>query len=330
MAEVETTLDPSPGLSQSGPILVTGIQRSGTTWIGRMLSLSHGVTYLGEPLNPYIPGPLLSLERKYQYTYICEANERRYLQAFEALRSFEYPFLRELRAARSAANVLRVGKRGALFAAARLRGARALIKDPFAFFSAPWLARRLGCRVVVCVRHPGAVAGSMQRLNWGFDFGHLLDQPLLMADMLAPFEGEIRAAARRPDDVVGQASLLWKLVYATADRFRAEFPEFVVVRHEDLSSAPVKGFESLYRDLGIDFDARAAETIREFSDERNPREQQGKQAKAVRLNSRAAAETWRARLTESDRERIRDATAGVIELFYPDEGSKQGQVPGES
>jgi hypothetical protein len=319
MAEPDTQSDASNDLA-AAPILITGMQRSGTTWIGRMLSLADDVTYLGEPLNPYIPGPLLSLERKYQYMYICEANERRYLHAFEALRSFEYPFLRELRAARSAASILRVGKRGALFAAARLRGARALIKDPFAFFSAPWLARRLGCRVVVCVRHPGAIAGSMQRLNWGFNFGHLLGQPLLMADVLAPFEGEIRAAARRSDDVVGQASLLWKLVYATADGYRSEFPDFVIVRHEDLSRDPVRGFASLSSELGIHFDQTTAETIREFSDEHNPREQQTSEAKALRLNSRATTETWKTRLNENDRKRIQATTAGVIELFYPEEG----------
>jgi hypothetical protein len=306
------------------------MQRSGTTWIGRMLSLADDVIYLDEPLNPYIPGPLLSLERKYQYTYICEANEDLYLKAFEALRSFEYPLLRELRAARSTANILRVGKRTARFAAARLRGARALIKDPFAFFAAPWLARQLSCRVVVSVRHPGAVAASMQRLNWGFDFSHLLEQPLLMADMLAPFEDEIRAAVRRPDDVLGQASLLWKLVYATADRFRSEFPDFIIVRHEDLAADPVQGFASLSAELGIDFDQSMAATIREFTDDRNPREQQTAEAKALRLDSRATTETWKTRLTEGDRKRVRAATAGVIELFYPAEGRPDSRAAGES
>jgi hypothetical protein len=283
-----------------------------------MLSLSHGVTYLGEPLNPHIPGPLLSLKRKYEYTYICEENERDYLQAFQSLRSFDYPLLAELRAARSPANLLRVGKRAAVFGAARFRSARALIKDPFAIFSAPWIASRLGSHVVISVRHPGAVAGSLKRLNWGFDFRHLLDQPLLMSNVLAPYEAEMREALRQPD-VIGQASLLWKIVYATADRYRSQCRDFLLVRHEDLSAAPVAAFGSLYSELGIDFDRRIAETVREFSDERNPREQLGSQAKAVRLNSRATTETWKTRLTEAEHERIRQTTAGVIELFYPDE-----------
>ena len=33
------------------PILVTGAHRSGTTWVGKMLSTEDGVAYISEPLN---------------------------------------------------------------------------------------------------------------------------------------------------------------------------------------------------------------------------------------------------------------------------------------
>jgi hypothetical protein len=283
-----------------------------------MLSLRRDVTYLGEPFNPYIPGPLLSLERKYQYTYICEENESEYLQAFESLTSFDYPLVQEVRAARSAANVLRVGKRAAIFTASRVRGARALVKDPFAFFSAPWLARRVGFSVVVLVRHPGAVADSMKRLGWSFDFKHLLDQPLLMRDLLAPWEGDMRDQIGTRD-IVAQASLLWKIVYGTAARFRSEQKGFVFIRHEDLAEAPVPGFAALYEEVGLEFDSRVAMTIDEFTDERNPREQRTGEAKAVRLHSRSVAEGWRRRLSAPERDQVRQITDGVVGLFYPEE-----------
>ena len=283
-----------------------------------MLSLRRDVTYLGEPLNPYIPGPLLSLERKHQYTYICEENEGEYLHAVESLTSFDYPLVQEVRAARSAANVLRVGKRAAVFTAARVRGARALVKDPFAFFSAPWLARRVGFSVVVLVRHPGAVADSMKRLGWSFDFKHLLDQPLLMRDLLAPWEGEMRDQMGT-GDIVAQASLLWKIVYGTASRFRSEQKAFVFIRHEDLAEAPVPGFAALYDELGLEFDSRIEKTIDEFTDERTPREQRSGEAKAVRLHSRSAAAGWRQRLSAAEGDQVRHITGGVVELFYPEE-----------
>ncbi|MBK8782585.1 MAG: hypothetical protein IPO22_12435 [Anaerolineales bacterium] len=33
------------------PLLVTGIHRSGTSWIGRMLAAGGGLTYANEPLS---------------------------------------------------------------------------------------------------------------------------------------------------------------------------------------------------------------------------------------------------------------------------------------
>jgi hypothetical protein len=320
MAQVEITSDASadPRATGARPILVTGMQRSGTTWVGRMLSLRRDVTYLGEPLNPYIAGPLLSLERKYQYTYICEENESDYLHAFEDLTSFGYPLVSEVRAARSAADVLRVGKRAAVFASARIRDARPLVKDPFAFFSAPWLGRRLGFRVVILVRHPGAVADSMKRLGWSFDFRHVLDQPLLMQDLLAPWEDEMRDQLGT-EDIVAQASLLWKIVYSTAARFRSEQNTFLFVRHEDLAEAPVAGFAALYEELGLEFDSRIARTIDEFTDERNPREQRSGEAKAVRLYSPSTAAGWKQRLSEVEGDQVRHITDGIVGLFYPEE-----------
>ena len=42
----------SPDGERSRPILVTGAPRSGTTWVGRMLTLAPGVGYIHEPFNP--------------------------------------------------------------------------------------------------------------------------------------------------------------------------------------------------------------------------------------------------------------------------------------
>ena len=54
----------------------------------------------------------------------------------------------------------------------------------------------------------------MKRLGWSARTRHLLDQPLLMQDLLAPWEEEVSSWEAATS--VGQASLLWKIVYATA------------------------------------------------------------------------------------------------------------------
>ena len=71
----------------------------------------------------------------------------------------------------------------------------------------------LNCRIVVTVRHPAAFASGLKRLGWSFDFSDLLRQPLLMRDHLDPFRDAMTSDELQR--VVGQAGLLWKMIYGT-------------------------------------------------------------------------------------------------------------------
>jgi hypothetical protein len=71
--------------------------------------------------------------------------------------------LAELRRNHRPYDLLRAVKYTAGFALGRLRGRRALLDDPYAVFAAPWLHRRVGCRVVVTVRDPVATVSSWRR-----------------------------------------------------------------------------------------------------------------------------------------------------------------------
>lgn len=67
----------------NSPILVTGIHRSGTTWVGKMLAASGQVTYINEPLNVQHRPGIFQAKVPYWYTYITRENEQLYLPAFE-------------------------------------------------------------------------------------------------------------------------------------------------------------------------------------------------------------------------------------------------------
>lgn len=65
------------------PILVTGIHRSGTTWVGKMLAAGAHTAYVSEPLNiNHRPG-VFRAAVEHLYTYITNENEAEYLPAFE-------------------------------------------------------------------------------------------------------------------------------------------------------------------------------------------------------------------------------------------------------
>ncbi|MET0227776.1 MAG: sulfotransferase family protein, partial [Actinomycetes bacterium] len=130
--------------------------------------------------------------------------------------------------------MLRALKYTAGFGLGRLRGRRALLDDPYAVFAAPWLARRVGCQVVVTVRDPVATVSSWRRLGWTPRLAELLAQPALVRDLLARFVPDLEAALDGDGDGgVGPASLLWRVIYGTVAGYRHELPGLEVVRHED-------------------------------------------------------------------------------------------------
>jgi hypothetical protein len=252
------------------------------------------------------------------YTYICGDNEAEFLPGLLGTIHFRYHLLAELASLRSAKDALRMLRDGGTFFAGFITGKRPLLKDPFAVFSALWFARRMGCRVVITLRHPAGFASSLKRLGWSFDFGDLLNQPLLMRDWLEPFREEMENALLTPEDIIGQGSLLWKLVYKTVAAFKQTSPEMILVRHEDLSLDPVSGFAGLYAALGLKMTPRAEQRILNSSSSDNPEELSRKAVHSVRLDSQANLQNWRRRLTSAEIERIGCITGDLAHQFYPD------------
>ena len=300
----------------SHPILVTGAHRSGTTWVGRMLAADANTAYVSEPLNVLHRPGIFRAKVSRWYQYICDENEKEFLPAYEELLDFDYHLWGEIRSIRSRKDFLRMGRDFLVFYNGSLHGQRALLKDPFAVFSLPWFAKRLNCKVVVTVRNPGAFASSLKRLNWSFDFKDLLEQPLLMRDHAGEYQDEMRSM--KADDVIGQASLLWKIIYRSVHAARELNPDFIAVRHEDLSRDPVSGYRDLYAKLGLDFTHKVEEIILNSSSSENPAELSRKKVHSVKLDSRANVDNWKKRLPEEEIERIHKMTEGAASLFYAD------------
>lgn len=299
------------------PILVSGAHRSGTTWVGRMLAASPGVGYVSEPLNVLHRPGVYAAKVQHWYTYICGDNEAAYLPAFEQLMDFDYHLWDELRSLRSGKDLLRMLRDFGIFYRGSLRGQRVLLKDPFAIFSLPWFAERLGCQIVVTVRHPAAFASSLKRLNWSFDFDDLLQQSLLMRDHLEPYRSQMQAM--QADDLVGQAGLLWATIYDAVRGFQQSNPAMQVVLHERISRDPIAEFRKLYGELGLSFTEGARAAIERSSSSTNPTEQARGKQHSVQMDSRASLENWKRRLSTEEIARVRKLTESVAVSYYPEE-----------
>jgi hypothetical protein len=305
--------------------------RAGTSWVGKMLEASGGLVYINEPMNPeHPPGGspgVLRAPIRHRFEYITGDNEDEYLEPVREMLALKYHVISELRANHSVTDLLRMAKYGTGFTVGRIAGRRPLVDDPFAAFSSAWLASRLGCQVLFVVRHPAAIVSSRKRLGHRIDFLNFLDQPLLIRDWLEPFVEEMEAMRQAPDDIVGQGSLLWRLIYHVAGELTTRNPAIRAVKHEDLSRHPDREFPALFSSLRIPFDERVRRTVAAATSGTGTTtrhswslSRQGLSKTGYRpLDSRAATIAWRSALDPSEVARIRDITASTGARFYGDE-----------
>ncbi len=303
-------------MQERAPILVTGAHRTGTTWVGKMLAANPGTAYISEPLNALHRPGVLRAKVPCWYLYITKENETEYLEPFDEMLTYRYHLAAEIGSLRSMHDFLRMCRDLGIFLGGRLFRQRPLLKDPFAVLSLAWFAERLGCQIVVTVRHPAAFASSLKRLNWSFDFHALLDQPLLMRDRLEPYRE--RMLKMPADDIIAQASLLWTMVYRCVEDDRGRVPALRIVRHEDLSLDPVPGFRRLYEELGLQFTPQVERAILDSSKAENPGELRQDRAHSVKLDSRANLHNWKRRLAPDEIKRIRSLTEEVAHDYYPE------------
>jgi hypothetical protein len=299
------------------PILVTGSHRSGSTWVGKMIASHPRVAYVEEPFNAHVRA---ECPVRHMWHLVTEEDEAAFRAYVGGVLRFRHPWGESLRGG-PAARWLADAAFGTLLGLwRRLRGARPLLKDPIALFSAEWLAETFGMDVVVLIRHPAAFASSLKRLGWTFPFPDLLAQSRLLKGPLAPFEDDIRRVYAAPEDVIDHAVLIWRILHYTILKYRLRHPEWVFVRHEDLSLRPAEEFRALFDRLGLDFREDVRRTVEAFTSRGNASEAPEGAVHELRRDSRANVWNWAHRLSPAEVARVRAGTEDLARHFYPEPG----------
>ena len=306
----------------SRPILVTGAHRSGTTWVGKMISVSPQVGYIDEPFNLHHPPGICGAKFAHWFPYITDENGPMFYEYIKKTLNFEYDVGEEIKTVRTPKDLVRIFSRilrdYPRFSWYRFRKVRPLVKDPIAIFSAEWLANTFDMDVVVLIRHPAAFASSLKRLNLTHPFSDFLSQPLLIKNHLYPFEKEIKLLTHNAKDIIDQAILLWRLVYYMVIKYRIKHDDWIFVRHEDLSCDPLLGFQDIFSRLDLEFTSRVRAVIQKYSSPMNPQEApQG--GISLKLNSKLNIYNWKHRLTKFEIERIREGVEDIAKEFYSDD-----------
>lgn len=299
------------------PIIVSGAHRSGSTWVGQVLSACNGVGYLHEPFNPIYANPR-DVPIDHWYLKVDETNEDIYRQHFQNVMDWKFKPFSRWSNVNSFARFKLWLKYWKVFEANKRKGSRVLMKDPIALFSLPWLDRTFDANTLVLVRHPAAFFYSLKRKNWAFPFQDLVAQDPLMKGELRHYEKEIRAFALHPQDMIDQAILVWRLLYGTVSQYRELYAHWLIKTHEEISMAPLVHFEQIFGQFGLPFDDQVKEFIAATSGNENPGETIAGE-ELLKRNSKANSQYWKRKLSADQIAYIKEETADVWPKFYNEE-----------
>jgi hypothetical protein len=274
----------------SAPILVTGVPRSGTTWLARVLATSPRTALAGrEPMNP----------RGRQYALGGT------LQGWAGLSGLSMHQRLALQSAYRGCNPLVFGRYGRQQWAAPLPWVRVVVKDPFALLSLPVIARTTGALPVVLFRHPGAVLVSYKRMGWQPDLDEL--QSVLAAHSPDAVSSRLRdIPPRAKADPLVAMGWFWSTLYDFAlNSVEAAGTETIVVSHEELAEHGAGGGRELFRAIGLPW---GRTTTHEFSQSSESAPQDPTALHNLRRSAHEVASGWRNRLTESEISSIEEVT----------------------
>lgn len=242
-------------------VLVAGLPRSGTTWVGEVLGCTAGARYLHEPDNHLVrPDAWWAKRRLGSYPELdpgdCGADcgggdyERLWALAFAGgpPPSALYAGLRILQRAGAA----RMSGRLASRHRSRPAPGPLVVKSVHCARALEWVADRFEPAVVVVERHPFGVISSWRKLGWD--------------DFLDTDRGALRHSAA----VLGvdppppgapwleRAAWHYGLLSSHLRAAQRRHPDWLVVRHEVLCAGPEPAFRRLCDRLGLQFTGEAA------------------------------------------------------------------------
>jgi hypothetical protein len=302
-------------LSDYRKILVTGTQRSGTTWLGNILSAGDEVGYIHEPFNTtnakihkspiFIPYQYIndqidkdedSIYSNY-INYFLNPGVKFFMNSFGPIRNIDSRYILPGK------QILLNGWSNKM----------QIIKDPFALLSSEWMYHQLGWEIVIIVRHPAAFVLSMVEKKWTVASTvfekQLNDLKYVYSNHMELVSAYINKPNKR-NDLVGCAIMGWQLLHIAIDYFRNQYPDWIIVRHEDISKTPLEYSEKLYNKLQLPYSDAIRKSINKSIS--------GETVNGTKRDPIKNMEKWRAKLDSNTIERIKRETYTIGRKFYSD------------
>lgn len=294
------------------PILVSGIHRSGTTWVGKVIESSGYINYITEPLNPQLRlNKIIFNSNKFNLWFpaIEHLNQSNYLKGYNDLFNYKWLSFTNI----SLSGLLYLIKMRISFSKKKTF----LLKDPIALFSSEWIYKKFNSKNIILIRRPEAFVSSLKKNNWSFDFNNLLKQPEFIEKHLSNYKDDITKMANLKDpDIITQGILLWNISHSYILNLKNNNPNWYFVTHEELSLNPMDNFKKIFQYLDLDFNEKVQSFIKRSTSADNQTERNDKEIHQLNRNSKKNIFSWRNRLSEFEIKTIQNNTKIISSKFY--------------
>ena len=179
---------------------------------------------------------------------------------------------------------------------------RIVIKDPTASLMTDWIANRFHAQILIVMRHPCGFASSIETLDWNLGVNSLLRQDALMQDHLEGFRDMLNRA--RNDKWLTRGAI-WGAIHTVFARQLEYYPNWRLLRYEDLCGDPVGQFETLAEKFGLKLNNHTRKKIEALSATNST------DSGSTRRNSRLMPDIWRQRMSPGEI----DAVMGIVGEF---------------
>lgn len=305
-------------------IYVTGVPRSGTTFVGKILSLPLEVDYIHEPFNPQCG--IVGLNR--WYPYVRPTIDTEEMQTFHNIAknifSYDFNFKRYIPKddtwQRKTIKAI-VGSRGKFYlrlAKANPFHTAAVIKDPIGNLLTEYLYHNFQVKPVIVVKHPLSFIASLKRVNWWIQTSWITeDQPHLVQDY---FHEELDFVNREYTSLLEGSAAYWRATYKVLLDRASKHPDWQIITHEELSKSSVSVFQKLYEQLDLPWSEAVARKITRLTQgDRNSTEARKGLTQDFNRNSKEIFEMRRNSLSLSERQAIYDIVKDVSSQIYSSE-----------
>lgn len=226
-------------MSERDGIWLGGSGRSGTTWLGGLLSGIGRSALVFEPLHPIRTRLPSDLDPP-----VIKRLDRPYIRPGQDAPEWEM-YVRALLAGKGLNAWMRYAvRRKHLWPRIWLsfmRAERYVIKEVRGNLIEGWIRERVGVPVVHVIRHPCATVFSQQKAGWGYDLETFLNSPALVDDHLGPHIEFLSTGLGNP---TRQQAARWAIDNLVPLR-QAHALGILVVTYEELVLDPLRGVKRI-------------------------------------------------------------------------------------